>query len=316
MKKTRFIQKEEEKLILSDFEKGMNTVELAKKYDRNNTTIGKLLKRNGLKARNIRTKLTKEKVFEAHKLYTEELLTTEELGKIYKVDANTIANSFRRFNLLVRANGHIPGVRDEDLFKVIDTEEKAYFLGLLMADGSIQKDKASYTLSLELQEEDKDILYSFADFLGLPKERVRRLEREKTGSITYVVVVGSLRFCQHLIDKGVIPGKTGNKKIPTGVPKNLLRHTLRGLIDGDGSILKDSKQVILYGSGDMVYQVADYLYKELSLSRKPMAKKYKNVVPRMTSYSDDYEKITSYLYKDSNLFIKRKNPYYNENLSI
>lgn len=310
MKKTRFIQQEEEEMILNDFDEGLNTVELGLKYGRDNTTIGKLLKRNGLKARNIKSKLTKEQVLEAYDLYAKEMLTTLELGDLYSVDANTIANSFRRYGLSVRNSGHIPEVRDLDLFEKIDSEEKAYFLGLLMADGSIKEDKTSYTLSLELQERDKHILYEFASFLGLPRERVRKTKRQKKNSITYIVVVGSTNFCNHLMDKGIVPNKMGHKEMPSGVPLSLMRHMIRGLIDGDGTVKHKNKEVVLYGGGKMTQQVSNFLYRELPLKNKPAVKKYKNSVPRMTTYVSDYNEIISYLYKDSTVFLKRKNPFY------
>lgn len=59
---SKYISEEEEIKILKDFEDGLNTVELGKKYNRNNTTIGRLLKRNGLSARNIRAKLTEQQI--------------------------------------------------------------------------------------------------------------------------------------------------------------------------------------------------------------------------------------------------------------
>ena len=310
MKRTRFIQEEEKQLILKDFHNGLNTVELGKKYGRSDSAIGRLLKKNGLKTRNEKAKLTEKEVRKAHELYTKELMTTEKLGEMYKVDANTIANSFRSYGLKVRPNGHIPAVKDENIFKVIDSEEKAYFLGLLMADGSIVRDKTSYTMRLELEESDYHIMKEFAGFLGLPESRIRKYTRSDKNLVTNVINIGSTKFCQNLMDKGIVPNKTGKKIIPTGVPNDLVRHTIRGLIDGDGTIRTDLRVVVLYGGGGMVYQVADYLYGNLDLSGRPTTKKYDGVVPRMTTRPNDFDEIISYLYEDATIFLKRKNPYH------
>lgn len=310
MKKTRIISQKEEKNILEDFERGMNTVQLAKKYDRNSTTIGRLLKKNGLQARNIKEKLTKEQVYEAYGRYKQEVINMTKLGQIYKVDAVTIANSFRRYGLEVRPTGWVPELPDADIFSVIDTEEKAYFLGLLMCDGSIIENKGNPTLRLELGQVDKHLLESFASFLGLSQERVRTYVRPEKNLTTCVVSLSSKKLCQDLKDKGVIRNKTGSKRIPSGVPHDLMRHTIRGMIDADGSVRYDKKMVELFGGGSMTEEVSEFLFRELSLSIKPKVTHYANAVPRMSVMSNDYKPVVSYLYKDASVFLKRKNPYF------
>ena len=54
-----------------------------------------------------------------------------------------------------------------DFFKCIDTAEKAYFLGLMYADGNIQYDTTNnaYVASILLKSEDKIILEKFRDFV-------------------------------------------------------------------------------------------------------------------------------------------------------
>ena len=81
MAKGTRISEDETLAIIKDFKEGLNTVELGEKYNRNNTTIGNLLKRNGLKARNETCKLTKQQVLEAYEKYEKELWTTEKLDR-------------------------------------------------------------------------------------------------------------------------------------------------------------------------------------------------------------------------------------------
>lgn len=313
MQKKRIISEEEKNNIVEDFQNGMNTVELGKKYNRNNTTIGRLLKKNGLTARNVKTKMTEEQIKEAYLLYIEKLFSTEELSKMYKVDANTIANSFRRLGFEVRPKGHIPEFFNDSFFKTIDSESKAYFLGFIMCDGSIVNDKGHYALHIEIQERDREILDTFVDEIGLSKERVKTYTRtDKTPSLTTVkVAINSNKLCNDLIQKGVIRKKTGRKSIPLYVPDALMRHTLRGMIDADGSVFFKNKSIVLFGGGNMTKQVSEYLFINLKLSKKPHCSNYEDVVPRMRTYLDDFETITNYLYKEANFCLRRKNPFVN-----
>lgn len=308
---SKYISEEEEIKILKDFEDGLNTVELGKKYNRNNTTIGRLLKRNGLNARNIKTKLTEQQIKEAYNLYEEELYTTEMLGNIYNVDANTISNSFKRFGFTVRPNGHIPKPFNDEFFKTIRTEEQAYYLGFLMCDGSIIGGKGSDIMRIELQVRDRIIIDILAKLLGYGADKVKVYIKTVNGEplVTAHMSVISNNLCQDLIEKGVVKNKKGKKQIPSGVPSNLLHHTIRGMFDADGSINHDKGYIVLYGGGSMTYQIADIFNKNLNLSRDYAPKKYKNSTTRLTIYNDsDYKAVTNFLYNDATIYLDRKKP--------
>lgn len=54
----------------------------------------------------------------------------------------------------------------EDVFEVIDTEEKAYILGLLKTDGYVKKRKNSYCIGISLKEEDKYMVELIKNFFN------------------------------------------------------------------------------------------------------------------------------------------------------
>ena len=311
MTKSRFIQNEEAENILSDFHAGLNTVQLAEKYGRNDSTIGKLLKKNGFRPRSIKTKLTETQVLEAYEKYEKELWTTEKLGEFYSVDANTIANSFRRYGLEVRPNGWIPSLKDDSFFETIDSEAKAYYLGFIMCDGSIIEDKKHSALHIELQHQDEIWLKQFVKTIGLPEERVRTYTRSG-GLTTSKISINSDRFCTNLIDKGIVRKKMGNKQIPLHVPIHLLRHTIRGIIDADGGIYDKTNSVTLSGAGQIVYQVADYLFKEAHLVKKPAIYDNPDIysAPKMSIHGkEDFQKVIHFLYNNAAFYLERKYPF-------
>ena len=58
--------------------------------------------------------------------------------------------------------------KDENFFDVIDSEEKAYFLGLIFADGSLN-DKLR-TLQLSLVDSDSEVLEKFIKLIYHDRE--------------------------------------------------------------------------------------------------------------------------------------------------
>ena len=120
-----------------------------------------------------------------------------------------------------------------DLFSVIDTEEKSYWLGFITADAYVNHN----TLDIALKAEDVNHLIAFRKiFIGnVPNIKY------KADTNAYRFSVYSVELCQDLADKGCIRGKL-LRMFPndTQVPNHLIHHYMRGYFDGDGSIYIDS----------------------------------------------------------------------------
>lgn len=121
-------------------------------------------------------------------------------------------------------------MRHIDFFDRIDTEEKAYWLGFVWADGNIRKDYNA--LRVNLSDRDLDHLHKFALLFGV---RVGVAKRHKN-SVTVYAAVNCKSMCLTLAEKGVVPNKTkhDSRKAVDAVPKRLLHHFVRGFFDGDG----------------------------------------------------------------------------------
>lgn len=120
-----------------------------------------------------------------------------------------------------------------DYFKYIDSEEKAYWLGFLYADGCITTDK-KYII-LELSSEDLEHIKRFKDDI----QAHQKIRIYKRNNIEYArLCIGCKEMVLDLIKVGCIPHKTFNIVFPEAniIPKNLIRHFIRGVFDGDGCI--------------------------------------------------------------------------------
>lgn len=120
-------------------------------------------------------------------------------------------------------------------FQKIDTEEKAYWLGFIAADGSIKRE--TYEIYLEIKNSDKRHLQKFLNSL----ESNGKVKDTKQGKAARVTVC-----CKHmglqLNYLGLTPDKTKKFNFKWEcIPDNLMRHFIRGYFDGDGGIGKTNR---------------------------------------------------------------------------
>lgn len=81
-----------------------------------------------------------------------------------------ISNVLKNNNIKTRPFGLTKNLNiKEDFFEVIDSEEKAYFLGLLFTDGSVSKPERtrSSSIRLQLKESDIKIIEIFKNILNI-----------------------------------------------------------------------------------------------------------------------------------------------------
>ena len=134
-------------------------------------------------------------------------------------------------------------------FEKIDTEEKAYWLGFLYADGCVgsKEDK----IELGLAEKDLKHIEKFRDFMGINNKISYRKDTK-----SYRISFRSQKCKLDLINKGCVPKKSLILTFPNEeqVPSNLLRHFIRGYFDGDGWFSNTSNcfQVGLIGTESFI----------------------------------------------------------------
>ena len=130
---------------------------------------------------------------------------------------------------------------NENTFKECQDEATAYFLGLLMADGSISE--CGTKLELQISEPDHEIVYTFAEWIGAGREHVKRRINHFREHKPHRICLCSKRMVQSLASWGVVNAKTECLTLKRQIPRDLERHFLRGFWDGDGSIGKSHFEV-------------------------------------------------------------------------
>lgn len=257
--------------------------------------------------------LRKPQIKEWIRLY-EEGKTLQEIEDLYGVTKTTISSHLRKNGIRLRTmNDYFNPNLKEDYFSVIDTEAKAYFLGLLITDGSITKsNNRQAVIRLQLQETDKYILEEFRKELGLSAN----LSQDKRDG-SWRIAIPSDKIAQDLAKYSCTERKSTTTRLPI-LENEMMPHLIRGIIDGNGTIYigKGKKRTFyigLCGASPIVNDVREYLIKNIGLSEVKL-------ITRIDPRSDrtiplyvvqwggrkDFLRLGSWLYDDAHVYLKRK----------
>ncbi len=145
---------------------------------------------------------------------------------------------------------HHPNFK-RDYFSIINTKEKAYWLGFLFADGYIALERKNsgdyYRMGFELSTSDQNILIKFCNELGLNPSYIRdRLSGSDFSSDNYPMSSirwGDQRMAQNLIRLGMSYTYDFKKKQRIKIPflpvlktRSLMLSFIFGFFDGDGTL--------------------------------------------------------------------------------
>lgn len=219
-----------------------------------------------------------------------------------------------------------------NLFEQIDTEEKAYWLGLLMADGSIAwaKTKAGikyYGIKLGLC--DKELMDKYKKFFDIPEDFPYQILNQENCQPVYYIYITCHKIAEDLVNHGMVKRKDYRTKIPN-MPEKLKRHFIRGYFDGDGCIYlrkvklqsgkeKTKKFVSITSCSKKVLKQIEKLLKKLNLIRInknhikfPKTYNGKKHPPFLGfKHRTDVYNFLNFMYKDAAIYMERKWNLYN-----
>jgi hypothetical protein len=128
---------------------------------------------------------------------------------------------------------------NRDYFATIDTPEKAYILGLLIAEG--HANKTGYKVEVSLTESDAYLLRAVGDEMGC--DAPLRPMTNRDGSRMMRLNLCGKKLVSDLNNLGLFHDKSYTAVYPV-VPSELEGHLVRGLWDGDGGIYKGQFELI------------------------------------------------------------------------
>ena len=128
-------------------------------------------------------------------------------------------------------------IHNEDYFEIIDSQEKAYFLGFIGADGCLFKTTKKYKqniLRITIQKNDIKIL-------ELLKRELQTSKPIYTNNKYAILEISSDKLFNDIKNKKISCRKTYGNCI-ANVPDKYMIALIRGYIDGDGCIGKNNSQ--------------------------------------------------------------------------
>lgn len=256
-------------------------------------------------------KITSEKELEIVDFYKRKPITIRETSEKFKYSIPTIIKVLNKFKVKRYSKIQLfsPELK-ENYFEDINTEYKAYFLGLIITDGCLlKKEKGQNLVNLTLQEKDKYIIEA------LLKDICSNKIPTPDGRGCYSVNIISNKMVSDLEKYGLKENKSLSTIFPTNIPNNLYSHLIRGIFDGDGSfsfyVRKDRKSHtkairLCQGNKKFLEDIIIYLYENKNIEKINLFREKDNLWSFAYRKNDSMMKLISFLYDDASIFIKRK----------
>ena len=172
-----------------------------------------------------------------------------ELKNLKKV-AKSFGVSLRPIKRILKENNFVLTNRryevNHDYFESIDTEEKAYWLGFLFADGCVRRTKSGCQLVLKLSLKDEEHLKLFKVHINSEHKinyyQSKTVSKKGTPSTSdnCVIRINSNKLIEDLINQGCTPRKTFTIHKPN-IDEKFYKHFIRGYYDGDGNFFYSEK---------------------------------------------------------------------------
>ena len=310
-------QKEEIKDLYLN--KQISVTKISKLYNISPNTLSKNLKEWGCEVINRQntTNCTDEDIINDYKAG----LSTIQIGEKYKTNRHRVSKVLNLYGIKVINHQNISKF-DESIFDVIDTEEKAYWLGFIFADGYIaslpddKNKKVKYSFEISLKGSDSEHLHKFNIFMKHNKDNVKisTVTCEGKKCIRCRWGITNKHLWEVLFNYGCTPRKSNTLQFPKlsiFQSSDLIRHFIRGYFDGDGCIsyCYSSK------SKDKVSPICEFLGTEQflkTIQEYLNITSYINTDKRMDNTKvlkfspNSARELLNYLYNDCTIYLDRK----------
>ncbi len=268
-------------------------------------------------------RLSEQEKVEVCQKYQTGKFTGSDLDKMYGVGVGVCRYVLKTKGIPIRNDHRTLGRKytlNQEFFDIINTEEKAYVLGMLYADG--YNCETNNAVRLSLQEGDKEILDKINKSIGSNKPLyfIRMSKYDETYQDQYRLLIHSQKICKRLKELGCPQAKSLILEFPIEeqVPKHLIRHFLRGYFDGDGCLncfLRKGKgidcrdyRIIIISTNNFCRILKSILKEEIKINSACRKHCPTNNITTNLYFGGNRQVYTfcKWLYDGANIFLQRK----------
>lgn len=252
---------------------------------------------------------TEEFLKEVYDYMQETQLGVSAVARYFNVDRGTLAKRLKEHydNVISRPDGKLPV--NSNYFETIDTEHKAYWLGFLTADGYVSESK----IELCLAEIDRNHVEQFkSDIESQHKVGLKQTKLNGKTFKSYRIHIKDKKLGDDLNKLGLTSNKSYDAHIPFSmIPNNLLKHYVRGLMDGDGCVYHRNDNGLLgviictTASESMVNDITTLIKQELNIDVKYVNDSH-NIVDVCLYKQEDIKTFYNWIYDNSSIYLQRK----------
>lgn len=243
-----------------------------------------------------------------------------EIAKITGLHRTTITRILKKNKIDIRSlsKSHQKYKINETFFDEIDTEEKAYILGFIYADGNLTRN----SIEISLQENDKEILEKISNYiysthkpLGYRKPSIKKFKNKFykcKAQYRFSIVNKHIKNTITLL--GIMPNKTFKIRFPFQINPSCYKHFIRGYYDGDGCLSTNSNTkdniIKIISNHKFCKELLSIITSNLPIKAYVKKKNGSKVFELVITGNKQIKKFLDWLYTDSNLYLKRKNNLY------
>lgn len=260
------------------------------------------------------------------KLWTQE--EVEIASEMYKTkEAKEISKVIGRNENAIRTKMQKLGIKKEDKFNkhyfdIINSADKAYWIGFIWSDGSVihrwrSKTQEEYDFKLSLKDSDYEHLEKLNKCLD-GRYKINFYDSSSTFGkfIECRLLIVNNYFGKILEEKyGIFSYRTDASKLINSIPKEYAKDFIRGLLDADGSFSgnKDNNFLLRFGAGEDILDYINDILIEYNLISNNKIKHVKRHEDRDGNYFQitihrrrEFIDVLDWLYQDSNIYLNRK----------
>lgn len=311
--KNNFSNKQKEQIIQM-YKDGMYQKDIAKHFNTSKSSIARIVQKSNIPCKH--PLLTEDRKKKMCEMYISGY-SAKKIGEILKSNTSTVTSVIREEGIKQRTASE--AIRkysiDENYFEEINSPNKAYFLGLLAADGTVGNN--TNVVAIQLQETDKHILETFKKELNSNHPLSFINYSEKIGpnrKNQWCFRVVNKKIHDDLIDKGIVPRKSYCLKYPTCIPEELHRYFILGYMDGDGNLAKGRRRITFTSTKWFCLGLQKILYEQLGI--ESVIRRTHNcteITCDLCIYKTmDARKLAQWMYKDAPYYLFRKYDIYQQ----